>query len=254
MVAGGVIQFQRRCTMAKIPAGVDPRYPQMGVLFGATGGPAERKPLQGLFHPASAGFIPGCRIISVSLYDIDADGFRAAARKALDEFSARKVTDADWNTFAACLGYVPLSAGAEALKAAVNKAELAFTGECRRLHYLSVPPSAALSAVCMLGEAKLVERSRIIMEMPFGTDPQSAVSLNTKLHEVFDEERMSASTTFWARSRCRTFLRFVLPMVCSNRSGTATSSTTRRSTCPKRWAWASAPRSTSRPARTETWW
>ena len=140
--------------MAKIPAGVGPRYPQVGVLFGAIGDLAERKLLPGLFHLASVGFIPGCRIIGVSLDDIDADGFRAAARKALDEFSARKVTDAGWNTFVACLDDVPLSAGAEVLKAAVDKAELAFTGECRRLHYLSMPPSAALSAVRMLGEAR----------------------------------------------------------------------------------------------------
>jgi glucose-6-phosphate 1-dehydrogenase len=38
-----------------------------------------------------------------------------------------------------------------------------------------VPPGAALSAVRMLGEAGLVERSRVIMEKPFGTDLASAV-------------------------------------------------------------------------------
>ena len=73
-----------------------PRFPQVVVLVGATGDLARRKLLPGLFHLASAGFIPGCRIIGVSLDDIDADGFRAVARSALDEFFARKVTDADW--------------------------------------------------------------------------------------------------------------------------------------------------------------
>ena len=194
--------------MAKIPAGVGPRYPQVVVLFGATGDLAKRKLLPGLFHLASAGFIPGCRIIGVSLDDLDADGFRAAARKALDEFSARKVTDADWHTFAANLDYVPLSAGAEVLKAAVEKAELAFNGECRRLHYLSVPPSAALSAVRMLGDAKLVDRSRIIMEKPFGTDLQSAVSLNTKLHQVFDEERIFRIDHFLGKEPAQNILAF----------------------------------------------
>jgi glucose-6-phosphate 1-dehydrogenase len=98
--------------MAKIPPGVGPRYPQVVVLFGATGDLSRRKLLPGLFHLASAGFIPGCRIIGVSLEDIDADAFRTLARGALDEFSSRKVADADWQAFAAALDYVPLGAGA----------------------------------------------------------------------------------------------------------------------------------------------
>ena len=53
-----------------------------------------------------------------------------------------------------------------------------------------MPPSAALSAVRLLGEAQLVERSRIVMEKPFGTDLASAVSLNRRLHEVFSEDQI----------------------------------------------------------------
>jgi glucose-6-phosphate 1-dehydrogenase len=98
--------------VAKIPPGVGPRFPQVVVLFGATGDLARRKLIPGLFHLASAGFIPGCRIIGVSLDEFGADEFRAAARGALDEFSARKVTPRDWEAFAASLDYLPLSAGA----------------------------------------------------------------------------------------------------------------------------------------------
>ncbi|MBC8057591.1 MAG: glucose-6-phosphate dehydrogenase, partial [Rhizobiales bacterium] len=152
--------------MAKIPPGVGPRFPQVVVLFGATGDLARRKLLPGLFHLASVGFIPGCRIIGVSLDEFGADAFRASARSALDEFSSRKITDRDWETFAASLDYVPLSAGPAALRAAVDAAESALPGESRRLHYLSVPPNAALSAVRLLGEAGLVERARIVMEKP----------------------------------------------------------------------------------------
>ena len=240
--------------MAKIPPGVGPRFPQVVVLFGATGDLACRKLLPGLYHLSSAGFIPGCRIIGVSLDDIDIDGFRKIARAALDQFSSRKVTESDWDAFASSLDYVPLTAGAQALKAAVDKAEQSFSGDSRRLHYLSVPPNAALSAVRMLGEAQLVERSRIVMEKPFGIDLASAVSLNGNLHEVFAEARSSASTTSWARSRRRTSWRSVSPTVCSSRSGTATSSTMCKSMCRRLWAWANAPVSTSRPGPTATWW
>ena len=79
--------------------------------------------------------------------------------------------------FAACgerVDYVALSGGAPALREAVERAEATIGAESRRLHYLSVPPAAALPVVRLLGEADLVARSRIIMEKPFGTDLESA--------------------------------------------------------------------------------
>jgi glucose-6-phosphate 1-dehydrogenase len=194
--------------VAKIPAGVGPRFPQVVVLFGATGDLAHRKLLPGLFYLASTGFIPGCRIVGVSLDEINADTFRTAARKALDEFSTRKVVESDWQTFAQALDYVPLSAGPEVLKRAVQKAENSIEGETRRLHYLSVPPSAALNAVRMLGAADLVPRSRIIMEKPFGTDLASAVSLNEKLHEVFNEEQIFRIDHFLGKEPAQNILAF----------------------------------------------
>jgi len=194
--------------LAKIPPGVGPRHPQVVVLFGATGDLARRKLLPGLFHLASAGFIPGCRIIGVSLDELDAEGFRAAAKSALDEFFTRKTPDADWQAFAATLDYVPLGAGPEALRDAVARAEQALGAECQRLHYLSVPPSAALPAVRLLGEAGLVERSRIVMEKPFGTDLASARTLNARLHEVFAEEQIFRIDHFLGKEPAQNILAF----------------------------------------------
>ncbi|MEF7612812.1 glucose-6-phosphate dehydrogenase [Aquincola sp. MAHUQ-54] len=194
--------------MAKIPQGVGPRLPQVVVLVGATGDLARRKLLPGLFHLASAGFIPGCRIIGVSLDDLDADGFRQVARGALDEFGARKVSAEAWEAFAASLDYVPLSGGAPALKAAVERAEQSLGTESQRLHYLSVPPNAALPVVRMLGEAGLVARSRIVMEKPFGTDLASAVSLNARLHEVFAEEQIFRIDHFLGKEPAQNILAF----------------------------------------------
>jgi len=203
-----IIQFQRFGTMAKIPPGVGPKYPQVVILVGANGDLSRRKLLPGLFHLARSGFIPDCRIIGVSLDNLDPEGFRAFARKAIDEHATRKVDEADWQAFAAKLDYVPMAAGTAALKAAVDQAEKSFTGESRRLHYLSVPPNAALSVVRMLGEAGLVERSRIIMEKPFGTDLESAVLLNTKLHEVFSEEQIFRIDHFLGKEPAQNILAF----------------------------------------------
>ena len=194
--------------MKKIPPGVGPKNPQIVVLVGATGDLSRRKLLPGLFHLSNSGFIPSCRIIGVSLDDIDADAFRAIAREALDQFSSRTMNEADWAAFAESLDYVPLAAGAIVLRAAVDRAELALGGEARRIHYLSVPPNAALSAVRLLGQAGLVERSRIIMEKPFGTDLESAVSLNAKLHEVFAEQQIFRIDHFLGKEPAQNILAF----------------------------------------------
>ena len=206
---GGALAWNEAKGMGmKNSSRVGPRFPQVVVLVGATGDLSRRKLLPGLFHLASAGFIPGCRIIGVSLDDITPDAFRTIARKALDQFSTRKVTEADWKAFSEILDYVPLSAGAPTLRDAVERAEQAIGTESRRVHYLSVPPNAALSAVQLLAEADLVGQCRIIMEKPFGTDLASAKVLNGRLHEVFDEEQIFRIDHFLGKEAAQNILAF----------------------------------------------
>ena len=194
--------------MAKIRTEVGPKHPQVVVLVGATGDLSKRKLLPGLFHLASAGFIPSCRIIGVSLDAIDVETFRAQAREAVEQFSPRKIDSAAWAVFAETLDYVPQGAGPEALKAAAERAEKALGGESRRLHYLSVPPAAALSAVRLLRDADLVDRSRIVMEKPFGVDLASAVALNAKLHDVFQEDQIFRIDHFLGKEPAQNILAF----------------------------------------------
>ena len=130
--------------MAKIPAGVGPKLPQIVVLFGATGDLAHKKLLPGLFHLVSAGFISKCRIIGVSLDALDAEAFRALARDAVFAEHAHHPKKEAWPAFEALLDYVPIAAGADALKEAVDEAEKSFAEEAQRVHYMSVPPNAAL--------------------------------------------------------------------------------------------------------------
>jgi glucose-6-phosphate 1-dehydrogenase len=103
---------------------------------------------------------------------------------------------------------VPIGAGADALKAAAAEAERKLGNENSRLHYLSVPPNAALSAVRLLAEADLVKGSRIIMEKPFGTDLKSAVALNAKLHEVFSEDQIFRIDHFLGKEPAQNILAF----------------------------------------------
>ena len=60
----------------------------------------------------------------------------------------------------------------------------------------------------MLGEAGLVDRSRIIMEKPFGTDLASARALNAALHETFAEEQIFRIDHFLGKEAAQNILAF----------------------------------------------
>ncbi len=182
--------------------------PHLIVLFGATGDLARRKLLPGIMHLLQSGLVPDSRIIGVSLDDFDDDSFRGFAEKAYREFSTRKVDDDQWAEFAPKLSYVNVKAGPEALaaQAAVLEAELG--GSPRRLHYLSVPPKAALDVIHTLDAAQLVDHSRIIMEKPFGTDLASAKALNAEIHRVFDEQQIFRIDHFLGKEAALNILAF----------------------------------------------
>jgi glucose-6-phosphate 1-dehydrogenase len=168
----------------------EPIPPHVIVLFGATGDLARRKLIPGLAFLATSSLTPDIRVVASSLEEHTDDEFRAFAKQAASEFGAHKCTPVQWDEFAGSLRYVSSKAGPEALAAAVADAEEQLGERVQRLHYLSVPPKAALDVIDMLEHAKLVERSRVVMEKPFGTDLESAVHLNEMVHRTFDESQI----------------------------------------------------------------
>ncbi|MCU1459350.1 MAG: glucose-6-phosphate dehydrogenase [Actinomycetia bacterium] len=188
---------------------ISPLRPQVMVLFGATGDLARRKLLPGLFHLAQAGLLPDYRILGTSLDDLDDDGFRAFAHTALEEFAHNGVPDDDWDDFRHRLSFVHQSSGPECLAERVADLERELgSDDVARLHYLSVPPSASIEVVEMLGKAGLAERARIIMEKPFGTDLRSARQLNNALHATFDESQIFRIDHFLGKEAALNILAF----------------------------------------------
>jgi glucose-6-phosphate 1-dehydrogenase len=164
--------------------------PHVVVLFGATGDLARRKLLPGLARLSESALAPALRIVGTSLDDLDEASFRQFAHDAIDEFGGGKLDEDQIEVFRNKLQYVPQSDGADALAHAVSIAEQELGDEVRRLHYLSVPPRAAVAVIDTLKSAGLVDRSRVIMEKPFGNDLESAISLNDRVHETFSEEQI----------------------------------------------------------------
>jgi glucose-6-phosphate 1-dehydrogenase len=185
---------------------ITPLEPYVIVLFGAAGDLAKRKLLPGLLHLSDAGLMPDYRIVGASLEPLDTDSFRTMARVAWDEFGRHDVDDAEWAAFARRLTYVDLHHGTEALEAAVTAACEDLGGSPRFLHYLSVPPAAAPTVIAQLRDAGLVDRARVIMEKPFGTDLASAQKLNAMVQGVFREEQVFRIDHFLGKEAAQNIL------------------------------------------------
>src|SRR5262245_28745446 len=160
------------------------------VLFGATGDLAKRKLLPGMLHLHETQLLEGLRVVATGLEDLSRDEFLDLMSSSVREHSSHEVSDVDLKEFAERIHWVPGSLGPQGIRDAVDESEKILGPDAWRLHYLSVPPKAALAVVSQLAAAGLVERSRIIMEKPFGVDLASARNLNAQLHAVFGEEQI----------------------------------------------------------------
>ncbi len=184
--------------------------PTTVVLFGATGDLARRKLLPGLLHLMQTRLLPDLRIVGTSLDDHDRDSFVELAHQAVMEFAGDDGDVEGWPEFAALLHWAPAGGGAAGLREAVEAAEkeAGWSEPAIRLHYLSVPPKAALAVVHQLDEADLARGSRIVMEKPFGVDLASARKLNHEMHEVFDEDQIFRIDHFLGKEAAQNILAF----------------------------------------------
>jgi glucose-6-phosphate 1-dehydrogenase len=185
------------------------------VLFGATGDLAKRKLLPGLFHLAAANLLPRkYRIVgsAPAKFAISTDEFRAHAKQACQDFCITKPTRETeaWAEFQQHLSFAPSDPGNYApLRDEVERAEKEIGNSVRRLFHLAVPPSAFASVVGMLGDAGLAgERSRVVIEKPFGTDLKSAIQLGDAVHAVFDESQIFRIDHFLGKESVDNILAF----------------------------------------------
>ena len=150
--------------------------------------------------------MPDFRIVGVSLEEIGDREFREFAETACREFARHAFSEDDWHEFDGRLSHVPHSASSVGLTDAVNKAENELGTGTELLHYLSVPPAAAAEVVHMLSICGLIERSRVIMEKPFGTDLTSARRLNALVHEVLREDQIFRIDHFLGKEAAQNIL------------------------------------------------
>src|SRR5690242_5145602 len=132
-----------------------PIQPTTIVLFGATGDLSRRKLLPGLLHLFQSGLMRDIQVVGTSLDEHTRDSFVEFAHDAVLEFGGDDSDTEGWPEFSKLLHWAPSDGGPEALRRTIEEAEGGRHGEFDRLHYLSVPPKAALSVVHELKEAGL---------------------------------------------------------------------------------------------------
>ena len=170
------------------------------VIFGATGDLMRRKLMPALYNLYREHLLPaGFSIVGVSRTEMSTEQFRAAMKKAIQEFDEEGAHDESaWESFAEGLSYLTAQTDQpnhyrELAKELERVDHERGTGS-NRLFYLAVPPSSILEIVRQLDAAKLARSpqgwTRIIIEKPFGHDLDSARELNERISRVFDEDQI----------------------------------------------------------------
>lgn len=167
------------------------------VLFGAAGDLAHRKLIPALYDLHREGHLPqDIDIVGVDLQEMDDAAFQefsCGAAESLGRFFPRDKDADNWAAFQERLAYVQGDATDAATfeRLAERLDELAGDGEKpHRVFYLSVAPFLVGPIVGGLKGARLVrdeERSRIVIEKPFGRDVTSAQELDAMLVKTVDE-------------------------------------------------------------------
>ena len=178
------------------------------VILGATGDLSERKLAPALYNCLLGGFLPPeFTVVGFARRDLSDKAFRDHLLEGINKFSRnRPAKPAIWESFASGMeyhrgdfddpgAYVELARRLERIDRDRGTAG-------NRLFYLAVPPSLYPEIVNQLDRAGLAapgdrRRSgskrgwtRVIVEKPFGSDLESARTLNRELAEVFDERQV----------------------------------------------------------------
>ena len=173
--------------------------PCVMVIFGATGDLTRRKLMPALWDLKGEGCLESVQILGVGRSPMSDDEYREFVRQALVEHAKlSERDDEEWRKFAQRINYITgeLNDDNTYLNTTKRLEELAVDGASpSHLFYLATPPSLADEIIDGLGKAKLAKQdekhwSRIVIEKPFGTDLESARTLNAKLAEVFAENQI----------------------------------------------------------------
>jgi glucose-6-phosphate 1-dehydrogenase len=190
--------------------------PTIITVFGANGDLARRKLVPAFFNLYLDGLMPErFLVVGVGRESTD-EQLRTAMQDAVGRHSRRGSPDeVPWNVFKENLTYLggvfEDPATYANLAALIEKTEKAWNAKANRIYYFSIPPQFIQVVADGLAKAKLNkerDRDRIVVEKPFGTDLESAETLNRNLGEVFHESQIFRIDHYLGKETVQNILAF----------------------------------------------
>lgn len=160
------------------------------VVFGGTGDLARRKLLPALFTLLAE---PGCRLLGVAGAEMDTDEYRVWVAGALMDAGVEESAAKRWAHERVWYRSVPRHSELDAVAEQVARIESDGATRGNRVLYLALPPAAFGPTIERIGRAGLARGAgwcRLVVEKPFGTDLESAQTLNETIHDHFEEEQV----------------------------------------------------------------
>lgn len=189
--------------------------PHLFVIFGATGDLTRRKLVPGLFNIMSgAGVGTNLALLGVSRTQIDDEGFREWTRESLQEHGLDDPQLRDWCDSMVFFHSTPHGTeDLEGLRRRIEEIETELGLPGNRVFYLALPPRIFPSIIEQLGQAGLAHGpgwTRLVIEKPFGTDVETARSLNEVTHRHFDEKQIYRIDHYLGKATVQNLLSFRL--------------------------------------------
>lgn len=172
--------------------------PQILVIFGASGDLTQRKLVPSLYQMKRERRLPPeLTIVGVARRDWSHDYFREHMLEGVENYGGGIGNQVEWNSFAQglfyCAGDIDKPESYHKLKAFLAELDDQRGTRGNRSFYLSVAPRFFGEAAQQLGAAGMLadpEKTRLVIEKPFGKDLATAQSLNRIVRQVCREEQI----------------------------------------------------------------
>ncbi len=197
---------------------IRPEDPCTIVIFGATGDLTARKLIPALYNLFKNDGLPKpVTIVGCGRTRMDDSAFRRAMQSALE--AAGLLQEASWTEFAEFLHYQPVDYSErrsfDKLAATLKDLDDHRSTEGNRIFYIALPPDLYETVAQKLGESGLASEaqngngwSRIVVEKPFGTDLPTAMDLDRRLLECFQEHQIFRIDHYLAKETVQNILMF----------------------------------------------
>jgi glucose-6-phosphate 1-dehydrogenase len=165
------------------------------IIFGASGDLSHRKLIPALFRLYLKGRLPKqFRVFGAATRPWSDEDLRKTALDSLKE-EGGKLDLESWKTFTQYLSYHPGNFSDPSTYSRYDQELTAMEqGSANRMYYLATPPEYFLEIINGLAAGKMLDETpgwrRVVVEKPFGSDLQSARSLNESIHQVMREQQV----------------------------------------------------------------